>query len=238
MGNRMQRRITLQEINNLTVTDLDPAWKDYITVKTARRNAVMLSVRKQLEKSYFIMAWNKDGMECDKLAEARAMFPQHIKMRSLRNEAMVQAMEGTPWEEFSKHLKGNNLYCFVETEEDVKPCVAAYVKVDKQFRRQQALDQLIEKNPQNYATFPAKPLLGSCLAEDYKFLDSEQTWKLKDMPTKLDLIARVAGGVKQVTQKIAVGINQLPKKIAVGTKKIVEKMEEDGKSSVAEVAAA
>eukprot|EP00929_Paragymnodinium_shiwhaense_P112865 TRINITY_DN8112_c0_g1_i2.p1 TRINITY_DN8112_c0_g1~~TRINITY_DN8112_c0_g1_i2.p1 ORF type:complete len:343 (+),score=102.55 TRINITY_DN8112_c0_g1_i2:70-1029(+) len=235
--NRSARRITLQQINELTLKDVPRKWLPWCSVKTARDNKVVKSISDQLKKTFFIMAWNKDGMDTDSLEAARAMFPAGVKVRNLRNKLVREAMGESGWgRELGMNFKGSCMYVFVENEEDVKPTMQAYAKMEKSMRRQQVLDQLIEKNPNSYKSYKPIPFWGGGLAEDKKFMDPEQAMKLKDMPTKLDLIARVAGAVKQVPQKLAVGINQLPKKIAVGTKKIVEKMEEEGKSTVSELA--
>eukprot|EP00929_Paragymnodinium_shiwhaense_P112868 TRINITY_DN8112_c0_g2_i1.p1 TRINITY_DN8112_c0_g2~~TRINITY_DN8112_c0_g2_i1.p1 ORF type:complete len:341 (+),score=115.15 TRINITY_DN8112_c0_g2_i1:63-1025(+) len=234
---RSARRITLQQINELSLKDVPRQWLPWCSVKTARDNLVVKSIATQLEKTFYIMAWNKDGMDTDSLEAARAMFPAGAKVRCLRNKLVREAMRQTGWGgDFGMNFKGSCMYTFVENEEDVKPTMQAYAKMEKSMRRQQVIDQLIEKNPNDYKNYKPIPFWGGGLAEDKKFMDPEQAMKLKDMPTKLDLIARVAGAVKQVPQKLAVGINQLPKKIAVGTKKIVEKMEEEGKSTVAELA--
>eukprot|EP00929_Paragymnodinium_shiwhaense_P112864 TRINITY_DN8112_c0_g1_i1.p1 TRINITY_DN8112_c0_g1~~TRINITY_DN8112_c0_g1_i1.p1 ORF type:complete len:324 (+),score=105.25 TRINITY_DN8112_c0_g1_i1:157-1128(+) len=234
---RSARNITLQQINELTLKDVPRKWLPWCSVKTARDNKVVKSISDQLKKTFFIMAWNKDGMDTDSLEAARAMFPAGVKVRNLRNKLVREAMGESGWgRELGMNFKGSCMYVFVENEEDVKPTMQAYAKMEKSMRRQQVLDQLIEKNPNSYKSYKPIPFWGGGLAEDKKFMDPEQAMKLKDMPTKLDLIARVAGAVKQVPQKLAVGINQLPKKIAVGTKKIVEKMEEEGKSTVSELA--
>ena len=68
------------------------------------------------------------------------------------------------------------------------------------------------------------------MSEEWDVLDGPGVLKLKDFPTKTELIGQVAGAIKQVTTKLAVGIKQVPTKLAIGIKNTVEKGEEEGKS--------
>merc|ERR1712007_199454 len=104
---------------------------------------------------------------------------------------------------------------------DVRPTIEAYLKMEKKFNRAGKLVEL--KEQQDYA-FDVRPLRGGIMRDEWNFIQPEEFPKLKNFPTKLELIAQIAGG-----------INQLPQKLAIGTKKIVEKIEEEGKSNVADV---
>ena len=47
---------------------------------------------------------------------------------------------------------------------------------------------------------------------------------LKDLPTKEQLIARIAGGINAVPTKLAVALNAVPTKLAVGIKEVPSKL--------------
>jgi len=47
---------------------------------------------------------------------------------------------------------------------------------------------------------------------------------LKDLPTKEQLMARIAGGIKAVPTQLAVGLNAVPKKLAVGINEVPSKL--------------
>lgn len=232
----MRRRVTRQELENITIDDVPQLWRKKTSIIQARKHVQMMTIRKKLESTYFLFAWNNAGMTVPAIVDARAFFPPHVVVRSLKNKIVRKAMSGSGWETFGTHLKGENMYVFVEKEEDLKPCIEAYIKMETKMRRKTNLGKLYEKHPELYEFYELRPLVGGCFAEDYKPIFPDEFVKLKDAPTKIELIAMVAGGVQKVTQKIASGIKQVPQKIAIGTKKITEKMEEDGKEKVGDVA--
>jgi len=229
---RTQRHVSLAEIDQLSVDDCPVEWQPKISLGMAKRNYLVQAIRGQLDKTFFLMAWNKDGMPTSTLEAARAMFPPQVKVRCLKNTLVKVAMKGTPWDAAVSELKGPNMYVFCESDNDVRPTIEAYLKMEKKFNRAGKLVEL--KEQQDYA-FDVRPLRGGIMRDEWNFIQPEEFPKLKNFPTKLELIAQIAGGIKQVPQKLAVGINQLPQKLAIGTKKIVEKMEEEGKSNVADV---
>jgi len=229
------RRVSVAEIESMTVEDIPFRWRDKVSLGQAKRNNLVRDISTQLEKSFFIMAFNKDGMTTPEVEEARSMFPEECIVRCLKNKLVAKAMQGTEWEEFSTCLKGGNMYVFVEEDTYLKGALEAFLKIDKKFKRQECLDKLKESMAE--VTFDLRPFVGGCLRDEWALITAADLPTLKEMPTKLQMIAQIAGGVKQVTQKLAVGLNQLPKKTAVGIKKIVEKMEEEGKDSVKDVVA-
>ncbi|CAE8643971.1 unnamed protein product [Polarella glacialis] len=127
------------------------------------------------------------------------------------------------------------LYIFVENDKDLKETIIAYTKMEKKFMRKDKLAAQNEKLGSGL-NFYAKPLLGAMVTGEWNVIAPEDIPKMKDFPTKLELIAKIAGGIQMVTTKIAKGIKQVPTKLAIGTKKVQEKMEEDGKSTVGDVA--
>jgi len=45
---------------------------------------------------------------------------------------------------------------------------------------------------------------------------------LEKLPSKMELIAKIAGSIKQVPTKLAVGVKQVPTKLAIGIKAVSE----------------
>jgi len=230
------RRVTLEDVESLTIFDVPRWFTKRLSIAKARRDAVVISVRERLEDVFFVMAFNKDSMETPELEAARAMFPETTIVRVLKNTLVRRAMLGTPWEPFAKHIRGANMFVFVLQDTDLKPTIQAYLKLEKKFNREAKVAEVYEKVKGGY-TFQLRPLVGGCLRDEWNYIPPEDFAKLKDFPTKSELIAKIAGGIKQITQRVAVGVNQVPQKIAIGTKKIVEKMEEDGKSTVGDAVA-
>lgn len=232
---RLPRPVTETEIQNLTLEDLPEMWRPKISISMSRRSNQMKGIRRQLEKTFFLMAFNKEHMASREIEEARALFPSTCKVRVLKNSLVRKAMEGSEWEQLAPYLVGSNMYVFVESDRDLKPAIQAYVKMEKTFDRTAKLDAIKEDRGDDL-TYDLKPLVGGIMSEEWNVLTAEDVMKLKDFPTKTELIGQIAGSIKQVTQKLAVGIKQVPTKLAIGIKATVEKGEEEGKSTVGDVA--
>ena len=51
--------------------------------------------------------------------------------------------------------------------------------------------------------------------------------KLEDLPSKQELIAKIAGMIKQMPTKVALAVNALPRKTAYAVKAVKDKMEDE-----------
>ncbi|OLP92536.1 putative protein phosphatase 2C 27 [Symbiodinium microadriaticum] len=220
--------VTKQDILSLTVEDLPTHWSR-ISAGKARRHKQIQAITRQLDKTFFFMGFNKEKMLPNEMEEARSFFPPTVNVRHLNNNWLRKAMEGTKWEPMRDKVKGSNIYVFVETDKDLKPSIQAYMKIEKQFGRTAKLDVLREEWADDL-TYDLQPMIGGMMSEEWNVMEPADVVKLKDFPTKTELIGQIAGSIKQVTTKLAVGVKQVPTKLAIGLKKTVEKGEEDGKS--------
>jgi len=233
-GSTAQPAVTYDMIDRLTVEDM-PAWfRPKITCGMARRNQTKEAIKQCLDDTFFLMAFNKDKMNGAELTAAREMFPSAVVARCLKNTLVRKAVEGTEWEQFAPLCKGANMFVFVKKDTDLKGTIEAYLKIEKAYKRAERCAEFIENNLETVIE-DYRPLRGGMMRDEWNIITPEELPKFKDFPTKTELIAKIAGGIKQVTTKIAKGVKQVPTKLAVGTKKITEQIEEDGKATVAEV---
>mmetsp|Transcript_28486 Transcript_28486/g.50588 ORF Transcript_28486/g.50588 Transcript_28486/m.50588 type:complete len:300 (+) Transcript_28486:1-900(+) len=228
----VSRSVTREQLETLTVADLPTNWRPPNGPK-AQRVLQIQAITRQLDKTFFLMAFNRENMLGSQVEEAKSFFPPNVNVRVLRNTWVRKAMEGTDWEPLAPQLKGSNVYVFVESDKDLKPSIQAYLKLEKEFDRTGAIDAIKEANDD--MTYEIKPLVGGMMSEEWNVLQPQEIIKLKDFPTKTELIGQIAGSIKQVTTKLAVGIRQVPTKLAIGIKKTVEKGEEGGKGTVGDV---
>ena len=64
-------------------------------------------------------------------------------------------------------------------------------------------------------------------AQDGNYVPAKDIASLENLPTKTQLIGKIAGSIKQVTTKLAVGTRAITAKVAYGVKEIA-----DGKSEL------
>jgi len=231
-----KRPTTLEEIEALTIEDVPTDWKPYYSPGMIIRDELMRRIREVLDETYCLVIFNFDGITHAAMGEIRKSFPKNVVVRQLVNTLVRRAMQDTPWEALVPELKGQNMYVFVKDEVDLRETIKTIDKIagDKK------LEAVIEKrqrwlNSKDSTLTDLRRVRGSMLRDDWTVMLQEETLKLKDFPTKLELIAQIAGGIKQIPTKLARCSKQLPQKLAVGTKKIVEKMEEEGKATVGDL---
>lgn len=230
------RNVTLEDIDQVQLEQVPKYWRAGMSMQRARRFALSQVIHKELEDTFFLMAINKDFMKSKDLKAARTLFPTSVKVRCLRNSLVQKAMEGTDWWPIADRLKGANMYVFVKKDTDLKATIEASMKMEKRYLRLDALASGLEKmGGADKLGFELKHTVGGIMADEWTVIESDDIPKFKDFPTKTELIARIAGSIKQVTTKVAKGIKQVPTKIAIGIKATVEKGEEDGKSLVGDV---
>jgi len=227
----------MEQIQALTVEDVPTDFRPKISIGMQRRYAYAQSIRDAFERSFLVLVFNADGMDFATQDQVIDFFPKTCVVRSLKNSIVKRGIIGTEWDILSEHLKGPNTYVFCFEDTDVKATVEGYLKMEKKFKRVDKVKEIAERTAPLFNWVATSPLVGAVMRDDWTFIGPDSTRKLKDLPTRLELIAKIAGSVKQVPQKLAVALNQVPTKLAIGTKKIVEKMEEDGKGAVGDVAA-
>jgi len=227
------RRVSLADVEQLSVDDVPTFWNPNMTIARSRRFKAVESIRQQLDKTFFMMAFTYAGLSTFDQREAKAMFPPTVKVRGLKKSQVVKATQGTGWHQLAEQIKGQSFYVFVESDKDFKPTIQAYIKFAKKFNRAEKCAELFEKAGTKGFIPPSS---GGIMIDEWNYIPGEELPKYKDFPTKSELIAQIAGSIKQVPTKLAVCAKQLPQKTAIGIKKIVEKMEEDGKATVGEVA--
>ena len=57
---------------------------------------------------------------------------------------------------------------------------------------------------------------------DNEFLDANAIKALKNLPTRTEVIAKIAGSIKAVPTKLARSLKQVPQKMAVGVSKLAD----------------
>jgi large subunit ribosomal protein L10 len=227
----------LEQIEALTVDDLPERWYPRMSLNKARKYAKADAIRKQLDKTFFIMSYNIKYLNCTQIAELREYFPITVKARGLKGSLVRKAAEGSEWAPYFEYVYGRcaEIFVFVEREEDLKPTIQAWLKAKKDFGLDEKAAKAQEKMEE--LSKPLEPSPGGMLRDDWSIIEGKDLQKYKDFPTRLDLIAQVAGSIKQVPTKLAKATKQLPQKTAIGIKKIVEKMEEEGKATVGDAVA-
>lgn len=233
---RIRRRVTLEDIEKLELDFVPSGWNERISIGMSRRNDQVESIKEKLETTVALLSFTYHGMNRKQLAALRAELPHGVACRTFKTGMMRKALERTPWEPFRESVWGANMYVFIEDDSQIKETYKAIAAALKQMNRDAKIAQLLESVPDEFNR-GLTAWKAAMIRDEWEVIPEEKVTDLENFVSKKDLIARVAGGIKQVPTKIGKGTKLITQKIAIGTKKIQEKMEEQGVATIGEVKA-
>jgi len=166
------------------------------------------TVKGLLEKSEMIFAVPASSLTVGQVQKLRAELPEGTTLSVVKNTLMERAVEGTSYEIANKEglLKGSNMWFFIE--EDIGGTVASLTKFAKD----------------NGKKDTHQPICGVI---DGTALDAAAVDAVSKLPSKLELIARIAGGIKAVPTKVARVIKAPSTKVARAIKLATEEINKE-----------
>ena len=170
------------------------------------KQATVAKVQDLLEKSEMVFTVPASGIKVSKVQTLRRSLPEGTTLQVVKNKLMSRAIEGTTYEPLGeKFLKGANMWFFIE--EDIGGTVKswnAFVKDAGLKETHSIIGGNIEGT--NY---------------DDKGIDA-----ISKLPSKIELITRIAGSIKAVPTKVARVVNAPGTKMARAIKLAGEKNNE------------
>jgi len=125
----------------------------------------------------------------------RRSLPEGTKIHTVKNRLLRVAAKGTDFEDYANGATGQSLYVFV-THEDYKGVMEAL----KQFGK--GMPDFREHNVIKGGSF------------DSTVLDAEGVDAISKLPTKLELIQKIAVLINMVPTRLATSVKQVPTKLA------------------------
>ena len=137
----------------------------------------------QLSASEMIFSVPSEGLTVSESAALRESMPEGTTVSLIKNKLMQRAIEGDGnWEPTGELLKGTNMWFFVES--DISGSLKAFKKFTKEY----------EKSETN-------SIKGGVM--DGGALDPKAVDAVGKLPSKMELYARIAGGINLVPTKLA-----------------------------------
>jgi len=151
-------------------------------------------VNELLEGSEMIFTMPASGLTVKQVSGLRRSLPEGTTMRVVKNKLMARAIEGNSnYESVGSLLKGANMWFFVEED------ISGSLKAIKGFLKENQKGETHQV---------------SAGVIDGDLLDADGVKRVGDLPSKLELYARIAGGIKAVPTKLAKATNAVPSKLA------------------------
>jgi len=153
------------------------------------------------------------GVPVKDVEALRRALPASARMIVCKNTLLRLAAEraGEGWEEVRPATSLENAWVFAD-EEAISGSVKAYLDFEK---------KLLEPIPKEERAASNVTGISGAVFEG-KFLDGKEAKKLSAMPTKAELMQRIAIMIKKVPTKVALAINAVPRKVAFGVKALAD----------------
>lgn len=159
-----------------------------------------------MEGSTVVLGINYDKFKVKTISEFRRELPEGSELVVCKNTLMNRAAsEVEGWSSLSDFCKGPNAWLFIG--EDIPGSIKPYRNLQKSLKKGGIETEFT----------------GGCL--EGQGLQLADIKNLENLPTKQELIGKIAAMINQPVKKIAVGVRQVPSKIAYGVKAVSEKEE-------------
>jgi len=173
-----------------------------------KKIAIVDTFKQRLEDSLLVFALPYEGLTVKEMETLRRMLPETTSAGVVKNTLMNIALQDCDgYEDLEAVLKKPNMWFFSD-EENIRDTIEAIKKWSKE----------LDKGDTYFVT-------GGAL--ESKFLDSAAIMDLVNVPTRKELMQKVAVLVRAVPQNLASGIHQAtnaPERVARGLKQVGEKL--------------
>lgn len=162
------------------------------------KKAVVADLKGALDESSLALIIDYQGLSVAQISDLRTrMRPTGTVCKKAKNTLMRLAVKDDErWEPMTDFLKDSSVFLLVK--EEMKEAIKAYEDFQKATKKTE--------------------IRGGVL--DGQLLTQDDIKALKELPSKQELMARLAGGIKAVSTKLAVGLNAVPTKLAVGINEV------------------
>lgn len=164
----------------------------------ANKKEIVAELKDILDDAQFAAIIDYKGLSVAQMNDLRGRLRDaDATCKVTKNTLMRIAVEGNEnWEAMVPLLEGTSAFIFAK--DDFGTAVKAYQAFQKDTKKTEIRGGVLEGQK----------------------LDVEQVKALTELPTKDELIARIAGAINSIPTKLAVGTKAVPQKLAVGVKEV------------------
>ncbi|WP_159785377.1 50S ribosomal protein L10 [Sodalinema gerasimenkoae] len=162
------------------------------------KKAIVAELKETLSESQLAVVIDYKGLSVAQMTDLRGRLRETDAVcKVTKNTLMRIAVEGDEtWEPMTEFLEGSSAFLFAK--DDFGTAIKAYQAFQKDTKKTELRGGVLE---------------GQKLSPD-------DIKALTELPTKEELIARIAAAINSIPTKLAVGTNAVPKKLAVGIKEV------------------
>jgi len=162
------------------------------------KKEIVADLKEILSESSLALIIEYQGLSVAEISDLRnRLRPTGTICKRTKNTLMRIAIEeDKQWQPMTQYLQDSSVFLLVK--EEIKDAIKAYEEFQKATKKTEIRGGVME---------------GQALTID-------EVKALKEMPSKQELMARIAGSLNAVATGLAVGINQVPTKLAKGINEV------------------
>lgn len=169
---------------------------------------ILERTKKLLSTSQLVISVPFSGVTKEQTDMLRKEMGKKVKSSIVKNSLMGKAIEGTPFEPLKETLTQENMFFFIP-EGEAKGAYEGFKRWQKEIKRQE---------PEQEPRFAA---MDNVLYSGVKTIQS-----VTNLPTKLELITKIAQGIKAVPTKVGKGVAATGNKMGRAFALVRDQMEE------------
>ncbi|MEL6163164.1 MAG: 50S ribosomal protein L10 [Cyanobacteria bacterium J06628_3] len=164
----------------------------------ANKKEIVADLKGLLDKSSLAIVIDYENLSVSEITDLRnRLRPTGTVCKRTKNTLMrIAVEEDTQWQPITQYLQDSSVFLLVE--EELKDAIKAYEDFQKATKKTKIRGGVLE---------------GQALTVD-------EIKALKELPSKQELMARIAGGINAVATRLAVGVNQVPTKLGRGINQV------------------
>ncbi len=159
-----------------------------------KKATIVNTVKERLNESEMIFSVPLPGLTVKNLSDFKKTLPEGTVAMAVKNTLMRRAIADSGWEVAGPILNESSIWVFVK--DDIKGSVEAYKTFAKDLERDPIKGGVIENT----------------------FYDTEGITTIAALPSKIELITKIARLIKAVPTKLGVGIKAVPTKVGRAVK--------------------
>jgi large subunit ribosomal protein L10 len=172
------------------------------------KEAIIVRTKALIETSNLIISLPIAGVSKEQIDFLRKDLPSTVKASVVKNTLMKVALKDSTFEPLAETINGENMFFFIP-EGDSKATYAGFKKWRKEYKRLDAAYDLQFAAMEN-VLYPTAAIEA-----------------VTALPTKKELITKIAMGIKAVPTKLGKGIKGVPNKLGRAVNALKIKLEEE-----------
>ncbi len=168
----------------------------------AQKQEIVEDLKQSLSETQLALVIDYTGLSVAEISELRSRLRESGSLcRITKNTLMEKAVEDSDaWKPMQQFLSGSS--AFILAKDDLGAAIKAYQSFKKDTKKTDIRGGVME---------------GRALSLD-------DVKAITELPTKEELIARIAGAINSIPTKLAVGTKAVPTKLAVGLNEVPSKL--------------